>query len=322
VGSELIPAFGRTLLRDLSPLEIQAFLSRSLARNCHERERQLSAQTVRHFFQVLKRALNQAARWELIVRNPCQLVDPPRVRSPEMKVLDEEGLQKLLSAAQGSRLHPVIFLAATTGMRRGELLALRWSDLDTATGECRVCRSLEERESGLGYKSPKTRKGRRVVVLPKAALAQLKTHRAKQGKERLLLGAGYKDEDLIFARADGSPWPPSQFSSEFARLARKHGIRIRFHDLRHTHATHLLKAGVPVRVVSERLGHAAASITLDVYAHVLPGQQQEAVAKVDAMLGRMAAGEVAGVSRFPLRGQHCARPHQDESSLPWPRATS
>jgi hypothetical protein len=130
-----------------------------------------------------------------------------------------------------------------------------------------------------------------VVVLPKAALAQLKTHRAKQGKEGLLLGAGYKDEDLIFARANGSPWPPTQLSSEFARLARKRGIRIRFHDLRHTHATHLLKAGVPVRVVSERLGHAAASITLDVYAHVLPGQQQEAAAKVDAMLGRMAVRE-------------------------------
>ena len=109
--------------------------------------------------------------------------------------------------------------------------------------------------------------------------------------ERALVGGGYKDEDLIFTRADGTPWPPSQFSSEFARLARKHGIVIRFHDLRHTHATHLLKAGVPVRVVSERLGHAAASITLDVYAHVLPGQQQEAAAKVDAMLGRMAVRE-------------------------------
>ena len=106
-----------------------------------------------------------------------------------------------------------------------------------------------------------------------------------------MVGPGYEDQDLVFARPDGSPGPLAQFSSEFARLMRKTGFAVRFHDLRHTHASQLLKAGVPVRVVSERLGHAAASITLDVYAHVLPGQQQEAAAQVDAMLGRMATGK-------------------------------
>jgi integrase len=129
-----------------------------------------------------------------------------------------------------------------------------------------------------------------MVLLPELAIAALKTNRAQQNEERLLMGAGYQDLDLVFARPDGSIWPPVQFSSDFRRLTRKRGFMLRFHDLRHTHASQLLKAGVPVKVVSERLGHATASITLDVYSHVLPGMQAEAVAKIDAALGK-AMGE-------------------------------
>ena len=110
-------------------------------------------------------------------------------------------------------------------------------------------------------------------------------HQIVQEAERTLIGAGYKDTDLVFPKPDGSPWNPSQFSSDFSRLVRRHGLTVRFHDVRHTHASQLLKAGVPVKVVSERLGHATASITLDVYSHVLPGMQADAVAKIDAALG-------------------------------------
>jgi integrase len=207
-----------------------------------------------------------------------------------MHALDEDGLLALLGAARGTRLYVPTLLAAVTGMRRGELLALRWSDVDMETGECRVVRALQETPAGVDFKTPKTNKDRRTVLLPRLALAALQAHRATQNEEKLLVGAGYQDGDLILARAEGTPWPPSQFSSEFSHLARKHGFKVRFHDLRHTHASQLLKAGVPVKVVSERLGHATASITLDVYSHVLPGMQREAVEKLDSMLAA-AVGE-------------------------------
>ena len=243
-----------------------------------------------HYHRLLRRALHQAVRWELLARNPADLVDPPRVTPVEMKALDEDGLVPLLGVVRDTKLHLPTPLAAVTGLCRGELLALRWSDVDLETGECRVVRSLQETPDGVGFKAPKTARGRRVVLLPRLAVSALKAHRASQNGERLRLGTAYEDQDLILARADGSPWPPSQFSSEFARLVKKRGIRCRFHDLRHSHASQLLRQGVPVKVVSERLGHASASITLDVYSHVLPGMQQAAVEKIDAMFGAAVGG--------------------------------
>lgn len=208
----------------------------------------------------------------------------------EIQALGEDGLVALLAAVRGTRLHLPTLLAAVTGMRREELLALRWSDVDLETGECRVVRALQEVPGHVSFKAPKTNKGRRAVLLPRLVLTALKAHRAVQNEQKLLLGSGYQDQDLILARADGSPWPPSQFSSEFARLVRKKGIRITFHGLRHSHASQLLRQGVPVKVVSERLGHATTSITMDIYAHTLPNMQAEAVAKIDAALGK-AIGE-------------------------------
>lgn len=287
---DLVPDLGRIRLADLSPLQIQGFLARNLARKCKNRDRDLSPRTVLHYHRLLRRALNQAVRWQLIARNPADLVDPPRVSPVEMHALDEHGLLALLGAVRGTRLSLPTLLAGVTGLRRGELLALRWSDVDLDTGECRVVRSLQETPDGPGFKAPKTARGRRLVLLPQMAVSALKTHRANQNEERLRAGAGYSDGDLILARANGTPWPPSQFSSEFARLVRKHGIGVRFHDLRHTHASQLLRHGVPVKVVSERLGHATTSITMDIYAHTLPGMQQAAVEKIDAMLGK-AVGE-------------------------------
>ncbi len=292
ITTELIPTFGSTKLADLTPMQIQSFLGRSLARKCKRKSQgDLSARTVLHFYRVLKRTLGQAVRWGLVPRNPCDLVDPPRVQQVEMKALDEEQLLALLAAIQGTRHYAPVVVAATTGMRLGEILALKWLDLNPGSGECQVVRSLQQTDAGLSFKTPKTRRSRRSVLLPQLAVAALKAHRVQQNQERLLMGAGYQDLDLIFARPDGSMWPPVQFSSDFRRLIRRRGQpAVRFHDLRHSHASQLLKAGVSVKVVSERLGHATASITLDVYSHVLPGMQAEAVAKIDAMLGK-AVGE-------------------------------
>jgi integrase len=156
------------------------------------------------------------------------------------------------------------------------LLALRWADADLETGECLVVRSLQETPEGVGFKAPKTARGRRVVLLPRLAISALKAHRTNRDQERLRLGQGYAEQDFILARADGSAWPPSQFSSEFARLVKKRGIQCRFRDLRHSHASQLLRQGTPVRLVSERLGQSQTSTTMNVYAHTLPGAEREA----------------------------------------------
>ena len=291
VERDLVPGLGHLKLSALTPFYIQTFLANSLERKCKTRDAKLSPQTVRHFYRVLNRALNLAVRWQLISRNPCDLVDPPRVEEKEMTVLaDEKEVGKLMAAVGGSRLYLPVVLALTTGMRRGEILALRWQDVDYKTGECRVARSLQETPEGLSYKVPKTRKGRRVVLLPQLALAAIKAHQAVQNEEKLLIGTAYQDEDLIICRPDGTPWPLAEFSSVYRRTARRGGVSARFHDLRHTHASHLLKESVPVHVVSERLGHANSSITLNVYAHVLPTQQQEAAAKIDAVWGKVIGG--------------------------------
>jgi integrase len=291
IEKELTPEFGLIKLVDLTPMQIQGYLGRSLGRKRNRKSGgDLSPQTVRHFYRVLKRALSQAVKWELVPRNVCDLVDPPRVEQTEMKALDERQLLTLLDGIRHTRHHVPVLLAALTGMRLGEILALKWPDIDLDCRECQVVRSLQQTDAGLSFKTPKTRRSRRTVLLPQMAVTALKAHRAQQNEERLLVGAGYGDQGLVFARPDGSVWPPVQFSSDFRRLIRRRGFGIRFHDLRHTHASQLLKAGVPVKVVSERLGHATASITLDVYSHVLPGMQAEAVAKIDAMLGK-AVGE-------------------------------
>jgi integrase len=202
-----------------------------------------------------------------------------------MRALDEHATAKLLGAAEDTRLALPVMLAVTTGLRRGEILGLRWRDVDLQGGTLAVRPSLEQTRDGLAFKQPKTSKGRRVVALPSLALDALHQHKARQAAVKLALGPAYDDHDLVCAREDGRPWPPDGFSTAFVNLVRKAGIPpTRFHDLRHTHATQLLRQGVHPKIVSERLGHATVGITLDVYSHVLPGMQEEAAARTDAAL--------------------------------------
>ena len=202
-----------------------------------------------------------------------------------MRALDEKEMAALLKLVQGTRLYMPILLGVSGGMRRGEILALRWQDLDLETGRAVICRSLEQTREGLRFKLPKTDRGRRTVVLPSFTCDTLRTHRVEQAKNRLALGPAYHDRDLICPREDGSPWPPDMLSTAFAALVRRSGLsHVRFHDLRHTHATQLLKQGVHPKIVSERLGHSNIGITLDTYSHVLPGMQEDAMAVFDGSL--------------------------------------
>jgi integrase len=176
-----------------------------------------------------------------------------------------------------------VLLAATTGMRRGEVLALHWRDLDLGVGRLTVRRTVEQTKSGLRFKEPKTKGSRRTITLPAITIEALARHKAQQAEERMQLGLGKCD--LVFTRWDGEPVNPRNFTKEFSRCVRAAGTRpIGFHGLRHTHLSHLMASGVPVKVVAERAGHASAKMTLDVYGHVLPGMQEDVARQVDAAL--------------------------------------
>ena len=245
----------------------------------------LSAQTVLHFHRLIHRALGQAVRWQLLARNPAEAVEPPRPQRTEMRVLEDAQIALLLKSLEGSRLHAPVLLAVSTGLRRGELLGLRWSDVDLERACLTVRCSIEQTKNGIRFKTPKTERSRRAVALPSFTVDMLRAHKREQTEARLKLGPAYQNDDLILPREDGLPWPPDSFSTAFAAFIRRSRLpHVRFHDLRHSHATQLLKQGVHPKIVSERLGHSKVGITLDTYSHVLPSMQEDAARKIDAAL--------------------------------------
>lgn len=283
--AHIVPNLGSYKLSQLKPLHIQGFYSDALVKGRKDGRGGLSPQTVVHIHRLLRAALQQAIRWQLLARNPADAVDPPRPAKTEMRALTEAETATLLRAAERSSLRLPILVAVATGLRRGELLALRWSDIDLKTGETSVQRTLEQTKEGLRFKEPKTQRASRTVALPAIAVEALKRRKVQQAERRLQLGPVYEDHGLIFARDDGSPWPPDAFSTAFASLIRRSGLpRVRFHDLRHSHASQLLRQGVHPKVVSERLGHSSVNTTLDIYSHVVPGMQRDAALGVDRAL--------------------------------------
>ena len=279
---KLIPAFGETLAAKLQPGQVQQAYDKW-------QNSGLSAQSVKHFHAVLRNAMRYGVRVGLIYRNVTDRVKPPALKSVEMLCLDEQQSLTLLREVKGTDLECLVKIALFSGLRRGELLALRWKDVDFAESTITVRQGLQEtrgeplegkryRPTVLEFKEPKTRKSRRTVTLDAMAIASLKSHKAKQNAARLKLKETYAAElDLVFAAEDGKPLKPDTVSKWFAAAVKRTEIpQVRFHDLRHSHATQLLRAGVHFKLVSERLGHASVAITLDRYSHVLPGMDKSA----------------------------------------------
>ena len=285
VRGHLVPRLGHIPLAKLTPLDIQGHYTWALTEGRRDGRGGLSKQSVVPHHRILNRALRQAVRWQLIARNPVDAVESPRPDTCPIRALNESETFLLLKAAENSRLYPVILLAVTTGMRRGELLALKWNAVDLERKSLSVFESLEQTRDTLRFKRPKSAKGQRKIDLLRLAEEELRHHRARQREHKLLLGPAYADHDLVFPEPDGTLWAPDKLTRAFAALVRRHGLEgLRFHDLRHSHATQLLRQGVHPKVVSERLGHATVSITLDLYSHVLPGMQKEAAERLDAAL--------------------------------------
>jgi integrase len=290
VKKHLVPALGSVPLCQLKPLHIQGYYSQALQSGRAQRgkkktaPRGLSAQTVLHHHRVLREALGRAVKWQLLIRNPADAVEPPKPPRREMHALNEAETAWLLEVVKGTRFYLPVLLAVTSGMRRGEFLGLRWRDVDLTSGTAAIRRSVEQTNEGVRFKSPKGRKGRPIALLP-ITLDGLKEHRELQYAQQKAIAEAYQNEDLICAREDGLLWKPDTFTADFARLAKKAGLKgVRLHDLRHSHATQLLINGVHPKVVSERLGHSSVGITLDIYSHVLPGLQEDAARKLDISL--------------------------------------
>jgi integrase len=242
---------------------------------------------VRHLHRFLHRVFDQAVRWGVTARNPVTLVDPPRVSRHQFQTLDPEQARSLLGALNGDRLQAPYVVALTTGTRLGELLGLRWADLDLTTRKLAVQGSLH-RDPGGGWsiRGPKTERSGRQVLLPALAVRALERHRLRQNTERLRAGSLWEDNDLVFPDQLGRPLSSQNLTQRhFYPMLERLGLpRIRFHDLRHTAATLLLSEGVHPKIVSEMLGHTQVGITLDLYSHVTPAMHETATSTLGLLL--------------------------------------
>jgi integrase len=243
----------------------------------------LSSQTVLHVHRVLSQALNHAVSVGVLSKNPAEQVSPPRPPSREIKILDKNEIAALVQAAKATDLYVPVLVAVTTGVRRGELLALRWSDIDLKAATLTVNQSLERIKGEFRFKSPKTRTSRRTISLPAVTVDALRAHYKVQLEERLQLGLGRDPQGLVFAQPGGQPTDLDSLTKSFGRLVAAAKVTpITLKGLRHTHISHLLMDGVHVKVVSERVGHANITTTLSVYAAYIPNMQADAARQVDA----------------------------------------
>jgi integrase len=239
---------------------------------------------VQHAHRLLSLGLKRAVDDGLLARNVAAIRRPPKVEATEIAILTAEQRAAVLDTLREHKLYPIVALALSTGMRRGELLALQWADVDLDRAVLRVERSVEETKAGLRIKPPKTKRGRRNVDLSADVVTMLRDHRRQQLEIRLALGQGGQPS-LVFSTKEGELLSPDNLSRDWGRVSRAKKLpRVPFHALRHTHASTLIRAGVDILTISRRLGHGKASVTLDTYGHLVEGAGAAAAAVIEGML--------------------------------------
>jgi integrase len=280
VRVHVAPALGHLKLKALTPPHVRALYRSKL-------EAGLAPRTVQYIHAVLNRALKAAVNDSLIPRNVCKEVGSPKVQREEMQYLTREEVRVFFEAAREDRLEALYILAVTTGLRQGELLGLKWEDVDFEAGKISVQRTLSAAKNDSTFNSPKRNKSRRSVKLATLAQEALRAHRERQLEEREKLDGLWQDHGLVFTSTIGTPLNRHNvFGRSFKPLLNKAGLphTVRFHDLRHTCATLLCSKNVNPKVVKEMLGHANISQTMDIYSHVLPNMQDEAAAAMESAL--------------------------------------
>jgi len=279
IRCHLIPALGNIILTQLKPAHLQRLYSEKLTAG-------FSNRTVRYIHSTLHRSLQIAVKLGLIIRNLADAVDPPKAQQREMLTMSESDIHIFLEYARSTRYYTLFYLVLFTGLRRSEVLALKWSKVDLILCQLYVILGLHQLQNGsLEFRQPKTAKGRRLVSLSPSTILLLKELREQQEIERKNVGLELSGDDLVFSQADGSPLLPNSVSHAWTKTANRAGLKgIRLHDARHTHASIMLKQGVHPKIVQERLGHASIQITLDTYSHVAPGLQQAAANRFDEIV--------------------------------------
>ena len=278
VRTHIIPHLGRIQLQKLTPQQIQTFLN-------ERHESGLSERTVQYLHVLLKRSLGQAVKWGLLPRNVAALVDPPRVTQKEMRPLTPAQSLALLEAARGDRLEAAVVLALSTGLRRGEILGLRWEDVDFPAATLSVRGAVYRVGGRLQRIETKTANSARTLRLPQVTARALRAHLDRQRIEARVLGSKWPDTGLVFVSTTGTMMEPARLKDTLDRCIRKAGLPpMRFHDLRHSCATLLIAQGVPIKLISEILGHTNVRMTLDVYSHVLDEAREEAANRMDVLL--------------------------------------
>jgi integrase len=249
-------------------------------------KRGLSNRTVLHVHRVLSEALKHAVRWGVLARNPADATTPPRAEQEQLEMWDEPTINLFLEAVMGHRFQDFYLLALLTGMRRSELCGLKWENVDLAAGRLSVVRTLQRiAGKGLVEGQPKTQKSRRSIALSPETVNLLHAIRGKQLAQQLEAGPIWQNTGYVLTQVDGRPMNPIKVTQEFTTIVRKAGLpHLPLHGLRHAHATLMLTNGENPKVVSERLGHSNIAITMDIYSHVLPGLQEQAVLRLDQRL--------------------------------------
>jgi integrase len=282
INKHLKPALGTIGLQDLRPEHLQRYYN----------DKRLNARTIRLHHKVMSNALLQAEKNGLVSRNVCRLVELPRQTRRETRTLTlAQVTEQLLPTLQEDRLYSAYLVLFMTGLRRGELLGLRWQDVDFNAGRLNVRQTIgrvyvAKGKTQLTFSEPKTEKSRRTIPIPDACLTALKRHRAQQAQEKLSLGQGYQDHGLVFSQFDGKPVDPHSMNLYFSQALKRAGLPpIRLHDARHGYATFMLEQGISPKVVSGLLGHSNISITLDIYTHVSLELEQQAAEKLNRAFG-------------------------------------
>ena len=282
VTKNIKPLLGTVLLTKLRPMQISDAYAKALSSGHRRGKGGLAPSTVRYMHVILKASMRQAVRWQILAHNPVDAVDPPKIERATVRTYDLAQTADLIDATRGTRMTITVILAVLCGLRRGEIAALRWRNVNLDAAQLAVTESAEQTTAGVRYKKPKSGKGR-TVALSARVVNELRSHRLKQAQELLVLGVPLTEDAFIVAQADGSPLQPRSITHQWhLLLANNRQLpRIRFHDLRHAHATHMLSSGVHPKIASERLGHSKVGITMDLYSHVIPGMQEDAAARVD-----------------------------------------
>jgi integrase len=263
IDKHLKPLLGSIALTKLQPMQVSQAYAGALTNGRRRGAGGLSPKTVVGMHRILKQAVQQAVRWQMLPRNPLDAVDPPKVERRRLEAPDMMQTATLLESLRPTRMFVPTVLAVLCGLRRGEIAALRWRSVDLATGQLAIVESAEQTRAGIRYKPPKSGRAR-TVAMSNTVVAELRAHRVRQAEELLALGIRLSGESFVIAQADGQPLQPTSITHGWIRNVGNTALpRIRFHDLRHAHATHLLVSGVHPKVASERLGHSTVGITLD-----------------------------------------------------------